>query len=107
MEQDDAAGSGVKRIRVYARSGVSFTMDIRPSVPDCRKLRMKGMMSRNNQFDRVVAKMPVLLEALESSAPLKRHELQHIPQRGVYVFYERDVPVYVGRSNPLRLLRLL
>jgi len=59
-------------------------------------------MSANVRFERVVAKMPTLLESLQASAALSRDGLGSIPQRGVYVFYDSGVPTYVGRSNRLR-----
>lgn len=63
-------------------------------------------MPASRQFERVIAKMPVLLEGLQSSPALSRDDLGQIPKRAIYVFYENDDPLYVGRSNRLRL-RLL
>ncbi|MBU2009492.1 MAG: hypothetical protein KJ624_06640 [Chloroflexi bacterium] len=54
------------------------------------------------QFDSIVAKMPKLLSQLLDTTPLSRDRLQRIPERGVYVLYEDDTPIYVGRSNRLR-----
>lgn len=59
-------------------------------------------MSVSNQFEKVIAKMPVLFNALRRSSLLSRDNLGALPKRGVYVFYENDVPLYVGRSNRLR-----
>ena len=60
-------------------------------------------MSANRQFERVIAKMPVLLKSLQSSPAFSRDGLPVLPKRAIYVFYENDDPLYVGRSNRLRL----
>ena len=54
------------------------------------------------QFDRMVAKMPNLLHRLQSGKLLSRDNIGDIPQCGVYVLYENDKPIYVGRSNRLK-----
>ncbi len=56
----------------------------------------------NHRFEKVIAKLPVLLNSLQSSPSLSRDSLRGVPQRGVYAFYENEVPIYVGRSNRLR-----
>ncbi|MCH7740656.1 MAG: GIY-YIG nuclease family protein [Chloroflexi bacterium] len=59
-------------------------------------------MSANSQFDAVIEKMPKLLWDLRSSRARSRDDLRDIPQHGIYVFYENNVPVYVGRSRQLK-----
>ena len=59
-------------------------------------------MAVSEQFDSVIAKMPVLLERLKSSPALARDSLRGVPDHGIYVFYENETPVYAGRSNSLR-----
>lgn len=54
------------------------------------------------QFDRIVAKMPELLSRLLSTTPHRRDDLRAVPERGVYVLYENDTAIYVGRSNRIR-----
>ena len=56
----------------------------------------------SGRFNRLVAKMPELLKVLESKPFLTRDNLGGIPQKGVYVFYKNDRPIYVGRSNRLK-----
>jgi len=56
----------------------------------------------NMKFDELVAKMPGLLQNLESQPFRTRENLVAIPKSGVYVFYENDKALYVGRSNRLR-----
>ena len=54
-------------------------------------------------FETIVAKLPSLLEKLQTSTPLTIETgLSQLPQKGVYVFYENDEPIYVGRSNRMR-----
>ena len=53
-------------------------------------------------FDQIVTEMPDLLDRLLETELLQRDNLGNIPQRGVYVLYEDDKPIYVGRSNRLR-----
>ena len=51
----------------------------------------------------VVAGMPELLADLEGDRLRNRGELgDDLPDRGVYVFYEKDKPLYVGRTNGMR-----
>jgi len=56
----------------------------------------------NKDFNNIIAKLRPMLDRLSATAPLSRTELQGVPMRGVYVFYEDEVPIYVGRSNRLR-----
>ena len=48
-----------------------------------------------------ISRVP-LLEDLQTSALLTRASLQNVPQRGIYAFYENEMPLYVGRSNRIR-----
>lgn len=54
------------------------------------------------EFDRIVAQMPDLLDEMLGSKLLSRDNIGGIPQRGVYVLYEEDIPIYAGRSNRLK-----
>jgi len=54
------------------------------------------------KFDGILARMPDLLHDLESSELLTRDKISHVPQRGIYVLYERGKPIYAGRSRRLR-----
>jgi len=56
----------------------------------------------NEDFSNIIAKMQPMLDQLSETASLSRTELQGIPKRGVYVFYEDESPIYVGRSNRLK-----
>ena len=54
------------------------------------------------KFNQLVAKMPELLKRLGSQPFLTKDNLADIPEKGVYVFYENDEALYVGRSNRLK-----
>lgn len=49
-------------------------------------------------WDNVVGRMPTLLQCLRDS-DLRDRNFRGFPQRGIYVFYENDCPIYVGRTN--------
>jgi hypothetical protein len=53
-------------------------------------------------FSKLVNEMPQLLERLKRQLPRSRKELSGIPNQGVYVFYEKNNVMYVGRSNHLK-----
>lgn len=46
--------------------------------------------------------MPVLMRQLLQAPLLSRDNLGDIPGQGIYVFYEKGKPLYVGRSRDLR-----
>ena len=54
------------------------------------------------KFSELVEGMPELLQNLESQPPRTKENLADIPEQGVYVFYENDKALYVGRSNRLK-----
>ena len=54
-------------------------------------------------FNEFVGKFPEWLDMLQKSPSLSRDQLQNVPDRGIYVFYdEKDRPLYVGRSDRMR-----
>jgi predicted GIY-YIG superfamily endonuclease len=57
-------------------------------------------------FDEIIAEMKVLFEILEVSGIFTRENVRKLPQKGIYVFYEGQKPIYVGRSRniPSRVL---
>lgn len=42
------------------------------------------------------------MKDLQKSEPVTKNELKNVPKRGIYVFFENDKPIYVGRSKNLR-----
>ncbi|MFC2070424.1 GIY-YIG nuclease family protein [Chloroflexota bacterium] len=61
-----------------------------------------GSVEMNARFGKLIDKMPSLLRDLESQPFLSRAELAGIPKQGIYVFYQKEKAVYVGRSNRLK-----
>ena len=55
-----------------------------------------------DKFDEMIDKLPNLLEQLKNSPSKNRDTLGTLPQKGIYVFYENECPVYVGRSNRIK-----
>lgn len=56
----------------------------------------------NAEFQAIIDQMEPLLMRLRCSDPLTWNNLRSLPQQGVYVFYENDKPIYVGRSRRIR-----
>jgi hypothetical protein len=56
----------------------------------------------NREFKRLVDQLPGLLKKLNKSRLMRRNDLTGIPAKGIYVFFERGKPIYVGRSNRLK-----
>ena len=56
----------------------------------------------NETFKKLIEEMPGLLQSLESKPFQTRDNLVGIPAKGVYVFYENNKALYVGRSNRLK-----
>jgi hypothetical protein len=53
----------------------------------------------NNEWNGLVKRMPALLKQLTSQPLRSWNDRGILPQKGVYVFYERGKPMYVGRTN--------
>ena len=56
----------------------------------------------NAQFKQYIDKLPGLMEQLKNSNLIPTDKLQTVPAKGIYVFYENEKPVYVGRSNNIK-----
>ena len=54
------------------------------------------------EFEMLIKELPLLMEQLEISPSRLRTELGKLPQKGIYVFYECEQPIYVGRTNRLK-----
>jgi len=59
-------------------------------------------MQLNKGFQKLVDKMPGLLRRMEAQPLRTRDNLAGIPEQGVYVFYENNKAIYVGRSNRMK-----
>ena len=55
----------------------------------------------NTEFQRIVEQMERLLEDLRGSREYTRDDLRDMTKQGVYVLYENEKPIYVGRSRDL------
>lgn len=61
------------------------------------------MTGGGDSFNKFIQRMPELLQSLEESEAFEITNItQIIPKSGVYVFYENNRPMYVGRSNNMR-----
>ena len=49
------------------------------------------------KFEDIVARMEPLLEQLQSNPPCNYPKFEGLPEKGIYVFYEQGIPMYVGR----------
>lgn len=56
----------------------------------------------NEKFKTKIDQLPHLFDQLADSEPKKRTNLANLPQKGVYAFFERSRPMYVGRSNRMK-----
>lgn len=55
--------------------------------------------SRKGQFKEIFETLPVLLGRLINSPFYMRLELPSSLDQGIYVFYENEIPLYVGRTG--------
>ncbi|HDS44515.1 MAG TPA: hypothetical protein ENN68_00165 [Methanomicrobia archaeon] len=56
----------------------------------------------NKEFKKLVDRLPSLLEELVGSPLILWSNLENLPERGIYVFYEDGKPLYVGRTNRMK-----
>ncbi|GAI99616.1 unnamed protein product [marine sediment metagenome] len=56
------------------------------------------------RFKKLADRMPLLLQSLLEQPLIARDNIGiiQVPERGVYIFYENDAAIYVGRSNRLK-----
>ena len=85
-------------IRIDSPTGEEDDIDREVSA----RLAALGFEIYHDSFNNIIAKMQPMLDQLSETASLSRIELQGIPKRGVYIFYEDESPIYVGRSNRLK-----
>ncbi len=58
----------------------------------------------NERFKKLTDRMPLRLQSLLEQLLIAIDDIgiTQMPQKGVYVFFEDDEPIYVGRSNRLK-----
>lgn len=63
-----------------------------------------GVAPMNEKFKEMVDKMSLRLKQLSGKTPISIDKigLTDVPKQGVYVFYEKTTPIYVGRSNRMK-----
>ena len=54
-------------------------------------------MKHTREFEEIVCQMEPLLEELRTGPTYHGQTLRDLPAKGIYVFYENENPVYVGR----------
>ena len=59
----------------------------------------RNSKSTKGKFKNEFQKFPDLLIELENSQAYERHQIPRTLNRGIYVFYENGMPIYVGRSG--------
>jgi len=59
------------------------------------------MLRRTDDFRRITKKLSGLLKQLEGSMPIDftKDSSKILSNRGVYAFFSKDAPIYVGRAN--------
>ena len=56
----------------------------------------------NAKFEEIINQLSDLMQQLVDSPLRQRNSLGDIPNKGIYVFYENEEPIYVGRSNRMK-----
>lgn len=56
----------------------------------------------NDHFRALLDKLPTLMFQLSNAQLRPWSNLGELPQKGIYVFYEDNVPIYVGRTNRIK-----
>ena len=56
----------------------------------------------NAKFEEIINQVSDLMQQLANSPLRQRNSLGDIPNKGIYVFYENEEPIYVGRSNRMK-----
>jgi len=56
----------------------------------------------DDNFRALVDKLPILMFQLSNAQLRPWNNLGELPLKGIYVFYEDNVPIYVGRTNRIR-----
>ena len=56
----------------------------------------------NAKFEGIINQVSDLMQQLANSPLRQRNSLGDIPNKGIYVFYENEEPIYVGRSNRMK-----
>ena len=63
---------------------------------------MTSPTEKPQTWESVSNRMPTLLCNLESDLPRSQDALGELPEMGIYVFYEKEKPIYVGRTKRMK-----
>lgn len=53
----------------------------------------------NPNFKKIIEKLPKLYDKLMKRPLIKWGDFKNLPNAGIYVFFENDKPIYVGRTR--------
>jgi hypothetical protein len=59
-------------------------------------------LTMNERFQKIIDTFPTLMDRLNNSPFITKNEFSNVPKKGIYVFYENNLPIYVGRTNRMR-----
>ena len=53
----------------------------------------------NPNFKKIIEKLPKLHDKLMKNSLIKWGDFKNLPKAGIYVFFENDKPMYIGRTR--------
>ena len=56
----------------------------------------------NEKFNEIIQTFPALMERINKSPFITKDDFKNLPKKGIYVFYEDGLPIYVGRTNRMK-----
>lgn len=56
----------------------------------------------NGEFKELIDMLPFFMDKLVNTVLMPWIDLGELPKKGIYVFYENNQPIYVGRTNRMR-----
>lgn len=56
----------------------------------------------NEKFKEIINTFPALMERINNSPFITKDDFKNLPKKGIYVFYENGLPIYVGRTNRMK-----
>ena len=56
----------------------------------------------NEKFKEIINTFPAMIESINDSSFITKDDFKNLPKKGIYVFYEDGLPIYVGRTNRMK-----
>jgi len=56
----------------------------------------------NEKFNEIINTFPSLMKRINNSPFITKDDFKNLPKKGIYVFYENGLPIYVGRTNRMK-----